>query len=186
MPRSAKGSDISSKRFEINQLFTPSAPVTTAELFAGRSRQLVRIVDSIAEPGRHVILYGERGVGKTSLAQIVPYIVPRQRARIRNYRVQAFPTDTFNSLARKIFQKIKFRSENNGGGKDGTIADLYEGEITPDDFISEFSQFNDNDVPIVVVDEFNEVHQDGNTSLLFANTIRGQRHTNHRWRCRQR
>ena len=158
MPRSAKGSDISSKRFEINQLFTPSAPVTTAELFAGRSRQLVRIVDFDCRAGSACHPLWREGVGKTSLAQIVPYIVPRQRARIRNYRVQAFPTDTFNSLARKIFQKIKFRSENNGGGKDGTIADLYEGEITPDDFISEFSQFNDNDVPIVVVDEFNEVH----------------------------
>ena len=68
--------EINAKRFEINELFTPSTPVTTRELFAGRSSQLLRIIDAVAERGRHVVLYGERGVGKTSLARIVEYLGP--------------------------------------------------------------------------------------------------------------
>lgn len=75
-------SGVTEKRFEINEIFTPSTPVTTAELFAGRSSQMLRALDAIAERGRHVLLYGERGVGKTSLAQIIPLLVPRRRARL--------------------------------------------------------------------------------------------------------
>lgn len=69
-------SDWAAKRFEANQLFTPSTPISVADLFAGRSSQIYRIIDAIGERGRHVILYGERGVGKTSLAQIIPHLVP--------------------------------------------------------------------------------------------------------------
>jgi len=164
---------VSAKRFEINQLFTPSTPVTTAELFAGRSPQMVRIIDAIAEPGRHVLLYGERGVGKTSLAQIVPYLVPRRNAKLHYYRVQAFPIDNFHSIARKIFKRIKMHATNAADDvSEITAADLYKETITPDDFVHEFSFFNGNDVPMVVIDEFNEIPQDGLTTRLWANTIK--------------
>ena len=72
MARKATPTDWQAKRFEANQLFTPSTPINVADLFAGRQDQLSRIVDAVGERGRHVILYGERGVGKTSLSQITP------------------------------------------------------------------------------------------------------------------
>lgn len=50
--------------------FTPAAPVRHHELFAGRQEQLIRVVDSIGAPGEHAAIFGERGVGKTSLATI--------------------------------------------------------------------------------------------------------------------
>jgi ABC-type molybdenum transport system ATPase subunit/photorepair protein PhrA len=52
-----------------------------AELFAGRLNQMMRITDTIAETGRHAVVYGERGVGKTSLMQIVPFMMPAGRSR---------------------------------------------------------------------------------------------------------
>ena len=149
--------DIAIKRYEVNQLFTPSTAVTTAELFAGRTAQMQRIIDAVAEPGRHVILFGERGAGKTSLVQVVPAIVPGRRDRIRYFRVQAFPTDSFHSVGKKIFRKIKFVANAGNGEQEFDASDLYEGKITPDDFIDEFSHFNRNDVPIVVIDEFQEI-----------------------------
>lgn len=171
MAKSLSEGDVASKRYEVNQLFTPSTPVTVADLFAGRTPQMVRIIDSIAEPGRHVLLYGERGVGKTSIAQIVQYLVPGRRDRIRYYRVPAFPPDNFHSIARKIFKKIKFRADIGEGEQEYNATDLYTATITPDDFLEEFSRFNANDVPIVVIDEFNEI-TDADTSALLANTIK--------------
>ena len=44
--------DAAAKRFEANQIFTPSHPINLAELFAGRSRQIIQMLDTIAEPGR--------------------------------------------------------------------------------------------------------------------------------------
>lgn len=55
---------------QLRRAFTPSAPVTDRELFAGRTPQLVRVVDAINSVGEHAAIFGERGVGKTSLAAI--------------------------------------------------------------------------------------------------------------------
>ncbi len=169
--RAFKAADIANKRFEVGQLFTPSTPVTVAELFAGRSPQMVRINDTIAEPGRHAIIFGERGVGKTSLVQIVPYIVPDRRDRVRYCRIQAFPDDTFHSLATKIFKKIKFRANIGDGEREYDASQAIAGEITPDDVVNEFSNFGPNDIPIIVIDEFNEI-LDQKTPTLIANTIK--------------
>lgn len=51
--------------------FQPRSPISDLSLFAGRWDQIVAIVDAIAQTGLHVVLFGERGIGKTSLANIV-------------------------------------------------------------------------------------------------------------------
>jgi Cdc6-like AAA superfamily ATPase len=172
MVKVMKRVDISAKRFEINQLFTPSTPVTVAELFAGRLSQILRIIDTIAERGRHAIVYGERGVGKTSLVQVVPYLVPDKVARIRFCRVQAFPNSTFHSLFNAVFKKIRVTADlgDGKGEQEYTAADAYT-EITPDDVVTEFTYYTHNDIPIVVLDEFNEI-ADPQTPVLVANTIK--------------
>jgi Cdc6-like AAA superfamily ATPase len=164
-------SDWAAKRFEANQIFTPSTPISVADLFAGRSEQIFRIVDAVGERGRHVILYGERGVGKTSLSQITPHLIPVGHEQIRFIRVQCFPTDTYATIARKVFKEVRFKSGHEDGQTMYDVASLYPGEITPDDFIRELSVYNDNNIPIVVVDEFNEL-SDPVAPLLMANTIK--------------
>jgi Cdc6-like AAA superfamily ATPase len=166
-----KAGDWSTKRFEVNQLFTPSTPITVAELFAGRQDQLFRIVDGIGERGRHIILFGERGVGKTSLAQVVPYVLPEKPDRIAFSRVQCFPTDNFSSICKKIFKNIRFSADIGDGVKTYDVSDMYPGDVAPDDFIREASIFNENKIPIIVIDEFNEIG-DQEAPLLFANTIK--------------
>ena len=53
--------------------FTPFRPIQLVELFKGRSETVRRIVNELQSPGRHIILYGDRGVGKTSLANLIPF-----------------------------------------------------------------------------------------------------------------
>jgi transcriptional regulator with AAA-type ATPase domain len=53
------------------QVFNPSAPVHKQSLFAGRTTQLVTTINALSTRGQHVAIYGERGVGKTSLANIL-------------------------------------------------------------------------------------------------------------------
>ncbi|MFO0651304.1 MAG: ATP-binding protein, partial [Polyangiales bacterium] len=48
--------------------FSPHAHVETEERFVGRVRELARVKGLVANPGLHLVIYGERGTGKTSLA----------------------------------------------------------------------------------------------------------------------
>ena len=52
-------------------VFQPRTPIATKELFAGRWPELTEISDAVHQTGLHVVIYGERGVGKTSLANVI-------------------------------------------------------------------------------------------------------------------
>jgi hypothetical protein len=52
-----------------------------------------------------------------------------------------------------------------------SVADTYTDAITPDDVVTEFSHFTANDIPIVVLDEFNEI-TNPHTPKLVANTVK--------------
>jgi energy-coupling factor transporter ATP-binding protein EcfA2 len=122
-------------RFEIGQLFTPSTPIKLADLFAGRGPQINQPVEAVAEPGRHAILYGERGVGKTSLSQILEYLVPSGRQTIIHSRKACTPGDTFETIWRKFFRDMRFVVNSEGGLSEATVDDLYKGTVTPDDVL---------------------------------------------------
>lgn len=162
--------DAPALRFEINQLFTPSTPIKLADMFAGRGSKIDQIVQAVAEPGRHVVLYGERGVGKTSLSQILEHLVPSGRQKVAHSRKACTPGDTFDSIWRKFFKDIQFTISEDSG--DVTVIDLYPENITPDDVLREMKHFAANDIPIFVIDEFNEIDDDGSTSRLMANTLK--------------
>lgn len=53
------------------EVFKPATPITTRDLFAGRWGELTSISDAVRQAGLHALIYGERGVGKTSLANVV-------------------------------------------------------------------------------------------------------------------
>src|SRR5207253_1739206 len=126
---------------------------------AGRKGQIFRMIDTIAERGRHAVLFGERGVGKTSLVQIMPYLVPATPKTVRYIRVQAYPKDTFHSIANRVFKRIKVTAESDEGGlQEYDASQIFSGVVTPDDFLRECQNFSLNDIPIIVIDEFNEVN----------------------------
>ena len=56
------------------QYLSPSEPVDREELLHGRDQELENALDSLKTPGKHIFIYGDRGVGKSSLAQTAAYI----------------------------------------------------------------------------------------------------------------
>ena len=158
-------------RHEVLEKFTPSAPVTTRDLFAGRATQLLQCMDVIAERGRHGIIYGEPGVGKTSISQVIRLLVPVRTSSVRYIRKAAFSSDSFSSIWLDIFREIKFSVREEDQSKEYAVSDLYADGVKPSDVVRELSYFSENDVPIIVIDEFNLV-QDSSASRLMAETIK--------------
>ncbi len=58
-------------RAKLRNAFTPSQPVANRRLFAGRDDVLKTVIRSIEDQRLHVVLYGERGIGKTSLLHVL-------------------------------------------------------------------------------------------------------------------
>lgn len=54
----------------LNQAFRPFAPIDLPDFFTGRNEEIQTLVREIRTPGRQVAVYGERGVGKTSLTAL--------------------------------------------------------------------------------------------------------------------
>ena len=89
---------------EIAQVFTPGAPVRRLELFAGRRTQLLDLASVIGHPGQHAVIYGERGVGKTSLANIISEAI-RESSNVSFWRVTCSRADTFESIWARLLKE---------------------------------------------------------------------------------
>jgi Cdc6-like AAA superfamily ATPase len=159
--------------FEASQLFTPSLPLRENDLFAGRFEQIKALLESCAEPGKHAILYGEQGVGKTSLAKLLGGFFPKTLRHIFHIREQADPSDDFTSVWRKVFQDIHIAVNQNGRETAESVASFYQGkEITSDDVRRELSSlFGPNDLPMIVIDEFDKI-KSAKCKEMMANTLK--------------
>ncbi len=159
--------DWSQLRHEIIEAFTPGTPINEADLFAGRQDTIVQLQDTVLERGRHAIIYGERGVGKTSIANIFYRPLNSPTRPILSIRVNADKADDFASLWSKVFRRIK-RTED---GYEWWADDAHKGKISPDDIQVELSAFSPNDVPIVIIDEFDRI-ENVQCKVLVTDTIK--------------
>ena len=157
-------SDFRALEFEAIDLFSPGAPINEDDLFAGRAPQISKIIEAVLQRGKHAIVYGERGVGKTSLARTFTLRILKPAGRtVSSVLVNCDPGDSFTSLWRKVFKDLS--------SPDGNLADDYAGDITPDDIRREFSTFELTTTAVVILDEFDKL-QDQLARSLIANTIK--------------
>src|ERR671939_564948 len=91
----------------VAQVFTPSAPVSDLSFLSGRLGQISDLVSAVSQRGQHVALYGERGVGKTSLANILDeFFVGRGVGALHSVRVNCGVSDDFYTIWLKVFREL--------------------------------------------------------------------------------
>ena len=92
------------RRDAANAVFHPSQPIRSPEMLFGRHTQLQRTMTSLETPGRSVFIYGERGVGKTSLAQTAAYMV--NSSETEPVFLSCSPDTTFSKLVVQIASRL--------------------------------------------------------------------------------
>lgn len=89
----------------VRKIFTPHAPVRLQELLFGRTATLREIISQINTPGAYPILFGDRGVGKTSIASIVKLLVEHSKGNSKDVFVDMKRCSSKETLA-TIFEKV--------------------------------------------------------------------------------
>lgn len=159
-------------RGEITESFSPGAPVQERDLFAGRQEQLNRLIDAVYQRGRHAVVFGERGVGKTSIANILGLALREPLRDVISVKVNADPKDTFTSIWKKVFKRLNYETLREGAQPVmRSIADDYAGSLSPDDIQLELNTFAANQVPLIILDEFDRIEDRAVTSLM-ADTLK--------------
>lgn len=141
----------------VARAFTPGAPVGRLDMLAGRMPQLTDVVSAVSMRGYHVGLYGERGVGKTSLASVLAeyFSDTDVTPTFRSVVVNCSTDDSFATLWRNIFVELDI--------------DDVEPPISPE-YVRR--RLQDLDPPaLIVVDELDRLDDDDALTAL-ADTIK--------------
>lgn len=160
------------KRLE--DAFSPSAPITSQDFFLGRLDQLDEVIDGINERGQHIIVYGERGVGKTSFANIVG----TRLIGVFPVKVTCNRNDGFRALWDKAFKKVRFERTTAAmgfmpvGRQESMQLDLFlpdEGDITSLDVQFVLEKISTN--LLFIFDEYDSV-ENSTTAEQMADTMK--------------
>lgn len=151
------------KDYEALQLFTPGAPIDEDALFAGRQAQIAQLIEAVLQRGQHGIIYGERGVGKTSLAKTFKNRLISPIKELQAVHINCDPADTFQSLWRKVFLDLHY--------DDGAVLEGLTKDVSPDVVRRILASFDLNTTPVIILDEFDKL-TNAEARGLVANTIK--------------
>ena len=89
----------------IRNIFTPYQPVMDRDLFFGRQSEVAGIIQQLNTPGQHSLLFGDRGVGKSSLANIASDVLKPLAGDVRLVK-RCDSTDTFRTIVEPLLLKV--------------------------------------------------------------------------------
>lgn len=162
---------------QANQVFTPGYPVQQKDLFSGRSHQLNRAIETLTAPGRHPVIFGQRGVGKTSLANILEQALQK----LVCIKVSCDGGDTFQKIWNRILYNasVTLKQHPLGFNSSGSVQTVsladaigHDPSMTkPAEVADILRRYTGNGFFIVILDEFDKV-TDSQTKIAFSDLIK--------------
>ena len=108
----------------VEQVFSPYSPISLPEFFFGRKREIEEVQAELRAPGRHLAIFGDRGVGKTSLATLVPFFAKSiSQEHVRSIRCSS--DTTYDDIAIAVLRAFGVTHTHNRR----TITNKTEGGI---------------------------------------------------------
>lgn len=86
------------------QIFCPSVPTRDISRLFGRHAECIEISRTLLAPGRHLVVYGERGVGKTSVSSLAARAHASARG-LRYVEYQCGTRDTHLDIFRHVLRE---------------------------------------------------------------------------------
>jgi uncharacterized protein len=165
-----------------------ASPVRSVQHLKGRDEQLEEIERALFAIGRHIFIYGDRGVGKSSLAATAAY--QYQSVDAEPILVSGSPNETFNSIVANIAIQALGRSKLETRKRQNSVAMEFRGlkwitgqEVSTTDLEDQIKTVGDatellkqvaqkhSEKPAVVLDEFDTI-PDANERGKFASLLK--------------
>jgi Cdc6-like AAA superfamily ATPase len=163
----------------VAEAFRPAAPIDRRALFSGRADEVAELYAVVAQPGQHAVVYGERGVGKTSLAVVVAELLQGSGNLVA--RATCDSSDDFSSVWRKALSELSFSRTSQAVGFGSATSEsstpasslLGSGDVTPHAVQRALGSIGQQMPVTVVFDEFDRLGSaSGKERALFADTIK--------------
>ena len=154
----------------LGEAFAPTQPKTGRRRLIGRQAELERILQALNEDRAHVVLYSERGRGKTSLSNLAVQSLRRSGVIVARHTCEA--GSTFDSLVRGLARDLPpaLLAARTGAGGEGCEAALPDGELRPRDVAALPGRLSCRGL-VCLIDEFDRV-VDPSTRTRLADTIK--------------
>ncbi len=162
---------------KLETVFTPSAPIKQKDLFKGRIEEIDKILQSVKEAGQHCIIYGDRGAGKTSISNVVPFFF---HEIIPVVKVICNRSDTFKQVWLKAFDQFPIEiSKRTVGFRAESIPEIItlsaalaqQQKVTTTDVSSILKYIPESSFVIFLFDEFDTI-LDKKVKESFADLIK--------------
>lgn len=159
---------------KLSTVVSAARPIRSIQHLKGREDQLEEIQRALFADGRHIFIFGDRGVGKSSLAATAAY--QYQSADAEPIFVSGSPDDTFNSIIANIAIQALNRSKTEETRTSRALSMEYRGlswtkghEISALDLADQIKTVGDaaellkqvavkhSEKPAVVLDEFDTI-----------------------------
>lgn len=171
---------------QMNEYLSASGPVRSIQHLMGREKEIASIDQALSAEGRHLFIYGDRGVGKTSLAQtaatqfqssdnsfiqigcdpdtkfyktiedLVDRVIKKASGKRKYSATQSIDFKVYNLTWKKTDLEITIP----------TVDSMY----TAVEAIEEACRYHSK-TPVIVLDEFDQINIEGERSL-FANFLK--------------
>lgn len=176
-PRLRRGEPEQVERLQaLTQAFRPAAPIDRQSLFSGRTRQLGDLFAVADQAGQHAVVFGERGVGKTSLVSVAAEVLGA--AGVLTARTTCDRSDDYESVWKKALGEVHFTVTRPGVGFAGRPRDvrvaassLLAEDATPHDVRRGLQAIASGRRVAIFIDEFDRLAS-ADDRLLFADTIK--------------
>lgn len=145
----------------VGEVFTPGGPINSYDLFAGRLNQVREVINAVWQRGTHAVLYGERGVGKTSLANVLAEVFSGRDHPLHVVATNCGTTDDFTAIWDRLFGDLGL----NGRDPQGSFGRA----LGPEDVRRKLEKLDHR--VLVVIDELDRLEDDDALTLL-ADTIK--------------
>jgi ATPase domain predominantly from Archaea len=96
--------EMARRRLALRDALGASQPVVARETFAGRREAMASLINAVEEQRVHVVVYGERGIGKTSLAHV--FAETAREARYHVIYASCGTAANFADMFRSVLARI--------------------------------------------------------------------------------